>query len=61
MDGTKYQRPFERRLRRIANQCMAGALVSAVCAVNLFIVSAGIRIFGIVAPTKMRSGTAPVW
>jgi hypothetical protein len=32
-----------------------------VCAVNLFIVSAGTWIFGIVAPTKKRSSTAPVW
>jgi hypothetical protein len=61
MDGTGYQHPFERRLRHIANQHMAKALDSAVYAVNLFIVSAGTWIFGIVAPTKMWSGTAPVW
>jgi hypothetical protein len=31
------------------------------CAGNPFIASAGTSIFGMVAPTKIRPGTVPVW
>ena len=52
---------FRYHRRLIANLHSPKDLASAVCAGGRFIASAGMSISGIVAPTRMRSGTVPVW